>query len=148
MTRMDESLRDAMILHCERQLAGAVADAEARMSEITANFSRIRALSTAIGGGGAPGEALAELGQRIDAVVMGMQFFDEHSQRVQHVNRMLDLLIGSPELRARPEVPADWRPFMEQLRALLSTESEWRIFSQVFPGEDAGHHPGDDVELF
>lgn len=145
---MNDALHDAALVFCERQLAGAIQDAEGSVRDIMEQFVAVRRQAQALvaaAGDGAPGRDLL---QGIDRVVAGLQFFDQHAQRVRHVSQVLDLLINEHARRPVETVPDAWRPMVERMRAFLSTENEWKIFAEMFPGEDAGHHPGDDVELF
>jgi hypothetical protein len=146
---MNEELRDAVLVFCERQLAGAIDDAESAVSGVNAAFMAVRYQAVEFSVAQANGDRRAsELLRHIDKVVTSLQFFDAHAQRVRHVSQMLDLLITDHARRPHQEVPQAWRPVLEKLRAVLSTEAEWRIFGEMFPGEDAGHHAGDCVELY
>jgi hypothetical protein len=146
---MHEELRDAVLVFCERQLAGAIVDAESAVSKVNAVFiaARYQAVEFAVSQSDGDRRA-SELLRHIDAVISSLQFIDAHAQRVRNVGQVLDLLIADHARRPRQEVPEAWRPVLDKLRAVLSTEGEWRIFGEMFPGEDAGHHAGDYVELY
>jgi hypothetical protein len=146
---MNDALHDASLVFCERQLIGAIGDAESSVRDITTQFLAVRRrMLELMPQLGEAGKQAVELNGAIDRVVAGLQFFDEHAQRVRHVVQVLDLLIEDHARLPHAAVPEQWRPTLERMRAFLSTESEWRIFAGMFPGEDAGHHPGDEVELF
>jgi hypothetical protein len=146
---MDGTLRDATLLLCERQLAGALADAEVSVRRLTEEFVAARRLLVALDPETPEAaDRIREITRCMDAASVGLQFLDEHSQRLVHVGKVLDLLMESPGAAEHANVSPDWQPFLNRVRALLSTEREWRIFATVFPGEDVGHHQGDGIELF
>lgn len=87
------------------------------------------------------------LGAKLDAVLNGMQYFDEFSQRIQHIKEIIKLIKWASDREADFKDPKRSEELLDDISSILSIRSEFEVFEKIFP-ERQKIDAGEMVELF
>jgi len=117
---------------CQLQLGSIVDDLEQAVAGVNGAASRM--LQDASGKGSA----------ELKTIIMGLQFHDELTQRLQHVQSLLYLLAEQGQAAAAGD---DGTGLLARVAGIFSSKAEFRQLDKVFPGfQVAGS--ADATELF
>lgn len=132
---------------CDLQLAAIVADLDRSVATVSNAATRLIQSNTPAaapdhdGAETKAGELLADLRR----IVMGLQFHDELTQRINHIQALLKLIQDQSTLVMKPEF--DSARMLTTVAGIFSSGAEFRQLGKVFPEYSAANDT-DLVELF
>ena len=128
---------------CQLQLGSIVSDLEKSVEGVNRAASR---LMCEVGPVQAPGRSgCADLGRELNNIIVGLQFHDELTQRLNHVQDVLKLLQDQADKEREKEV--DCETLLSMLAGIFSSNAEFKQLDKVFPGCGISTHT-DAIELF
>lgn len=122
---------DKLFALCQLQLGSIVDDLEQSVEGVNAAAGRMLQDSS--------GHGSAEL----RTIVMGLQFHDELTQRLQHLQSLLHLLADQDPSAE----PRDYSRLQARVAGIFSSKAEFRQLDKVFPGSQTAV-VADAIELF
>lgn len=133
---------------CHLQLGSIVSDLEKSVEGVNRAATR---LMREVASNDEPAMATREreerpaLGRELKEIIVGLQFHDELTQRLNHVQALLKLLQDQTDQEREKEV--DSETLMSMLTAIFSSNAEFKQLDKVFPGCGISTHT-DAIELF
>jgi hypothetical protein len=122
---------DKLFALCQLQLGSIVDDLEQSVEDVNA----------------AAGRMMQDSAERASAdlrtIVMGLQFHDELTQRLQHLQSLLHLLAEQDPAAE----PRDYSRLLDRVARIFSSKAEFRQLDKVFPGSHMAA-AADPIELF
>ncbi len=134
---------------CDLQLGAIVEDLDRSVetvsnaaTKIIENNSSAAADSTLHGNADAKA---TELLSDLKKIIMGLQFHDELTQRINHIQALLKLIQDQSTLVAKPDF--DSKKMLTMVSGIFSSGAEFKQLGKVFPEYNAANDT-DLVELF
>lgn len=139
---------EKLLTLCKLQLGSIVADLEKSVDGVNAAATRMMELNSGHRAGTLAGaEQLRHAeGNRgeLKNIIVGLQFHDELTQRLQHLETLLSLL---EENASGPGQGLDCDKLLSRLTKIFSSTAEFNQLRKVFPGCQSGGST-DAIELF
>ncbi|MEQ8408476.1 MAG: hypothetical protein RKH07_09390 [Gammaproteobacteria bacterium] len=149
------SMSDKLFDLCELQLLSIIKDAEVSIAKITSsttdavkNSAELRELIKS-GNGDREKDVVvsAELEERVNEVLVNMQFFDEFSQRIQHIMEIVELIKQESNKEGFLSDPKNSDELFKNIYPIFSMRSEFEVLRKIFP--DSGKVDKSElIELF
>lgn len=132
---------------CDLQLGAIVADLDRSVETVSRAASKlIQSNSPAADGSHGDAEQKAsELLADLKRIIMGLQFHDELTQRINHIQALLKLIQDHTTLVAKPDF--DSNKMLHMVSGIFSSNAEFRQLGKVFPEYNAANDT-DLIELF
>jgi hypothetical protein len=70
---------------------------------------------------------------RINEVIINMQFFDELSQRIEHILEIVDLIKVESNREGFLSDPRDSEELFNNIKSIFSIRSEFEVMRDIFP---------------
>lgn len=140
----NSTLSDKLFDLCEMQLLSIISDAEVSMSNVMGSTSAVvqasAKLSEIIDGlklkskNGT--DLCSSLEESINGIMINMQFFDELSQRIEHIMKIVDLIRLESNREGFLSDPEDSEKLFRRIKAIFSIRSEFEVMQNIFPDYD------------
>lgn len=138
------TLSDKLFDLCEMQLLSIISDAEVSMSHVMENMSAVVRESAElieIVDGLKPkskngADLCSSLEQSINGITINMQFFDELSQRIEHIMKIVDLIRLESNREGFLSDPKVSEKLFKRIKAIFSIRSEFEVMRNIFPEYD------------
>ena len=154
MSRNQKStMSDKLFDLCEMQLNSIIYDAGCSIKNITESTSGAMKQSAEIVSvvEESKSQTISELSNglenRINSIIVNMQFFDELSQRIEHIMETVSLIKIESNKEGFLSDPKDSEELFNDIKQIFSIRSEFEVMRNIFPeyGEVETSNP---VELF
>lgn len=134
-------MSDKLFDLCELQLLSIIKDAEVSIEKITSsttdavkNSAELRGLIEACSEGRAEELVVsAELELCVNQILVNMQFFDELSQRIQHIMEIVELIKLESKREGFLSNPKDSDELFKNIYPIFSMRSEFEVLRKIFP---------------
>jgi len=133
---------------CKLQLGAIFTDLEKSVESVNAAATRIMRNANAqeqaeSGSGAVKPEDSGQLNHELKKIIVGLQFHDELTQRLEHLQALLALLEEQPGVVEQE----DNEKLLSRLSKIFSSNAEFNQLRKVFPGCQVAS-PTDAIELF
>lgn len=140
---------------CEKQLLSIISEAATSMEKVTSSTANALSVSNELGklinesAEIMPTETAlcANLNDSFSDVVINMQFFDELSQRIEHIMKIVKLIKAESSREGFLSDPQDSEELFDNIKRIFSIRSEFEVMRGIFPEIDEVD-VGKAVELF
>lgn len=137
---------------CDLQLGAIVTDLEKSVESVNAAASNMMRSVTneagqhdAVEAPGSINNLTTQLGNELRKIIMGLQFHDELTQRLNHVQDLLKLLQDQSDTVGKKEMDND--ALLSVVSGIFSSNAEFKELGKVFPGYEQSEST-DAIELF
>jgi len=134
------TMSDRLFDLCEKQLISVLEEAGASIEKVTNNTSLAVRESTdlfeLIEKAGISREEAAlssKLETRINEIIVNMQFFDELSQRIEHIMEIVELIKIESNREGFLSDPRDSEELFDNIKNIFSIRSEFEVMRDIFP---------------
>lgn len=135
------SSSDKLFELCERQLLSVIDEAGGSISKITDCTSRIvsdssnlfESISDFEGCESATSELRGSLEQNVNNIIVNMQFFDELSQRIEHLVKIVGLIKIESRREGFLSDPEISEELLNDVKSIFSIRSEFEVMHQIIP---------------
>lgn len=150
-TTMSDKLFDL----CEMQLISIIYEAESSIAKITESTSQavkgsaelIEMVGTSASSGDSKLVLCSNLESSVNDIVVNMQFFDELSQRIEHIMEIVNLIKAESNKEGFLTNPKDSEDLFNDIKQIFSIRSEFEVVRSIFP-EFGEIKSSDSVEIF
>lgn len=150
-TTMSDKLFDL----CEMQLISIIYEAESSIAKVTESTSQavkesaelIEMVGTSALSNDSRPELCSSLGSSVNDIVINMQFFDELSQRIEHIMEIVNLIKAESNKEGFLSNPQDSEELFNDIKEIFSIKSEFEVMRSIFP-EFGEVETSSSVELF
>lgn len=154
-TQNDLTMSDKLFNLCELQLLSIIEQAESSILKVTESTSAAlkmsSELSEVVSGSDCNHsnevELCAELEQRFNLILTNMQFFDEFSQRIEHIKEIVDLIKIESDREGFLSDEEDSEKLFNEIKNIFSIRTEFEVMRKIFP-EHIGVGNNVAIELF
>lgn len=150
-----ETMSDKLFDLCEQQLLSIIDDAEVSITKIinstsaavdeSADLHQLLDKTTELSD--EDKAKCSGLQQKVGAILVNMQCFDELSQRIQHIKEIVRLIKIESDREGFLSDPKDSEELFKDISNIFSIRSEFEVLEQIFP-ETTKTDAGEMVELF
>lgn len=140
----NNTLRDKLFDLCEMQLLSVISDAEVSMSNVMGSTSAVVRESVKLfdiidslnlkSKNGA--DLCSSLEESINGIMINMQFFDELSQRIEHIMKIVDLIRFESKREGFLSDPEASEKLFGRIKAIFSIRCEFEVMRKLFPEYD------------
>ena len=148
-------MSDKLFDLCEKQLLSIIDEASASIDKVTNSTSLLlrdsdqlcSLLKDSASGRSEEMELSKNLGNNVNMIVVNMQFFDELSQRIEHIKQIVNLIKLESSREGFLSDPDDSEDLFNNIKMIFSIKSEFEVMHTIFP-EYGEMETGSLVELF
>lgn len=149
------TMSDKLFDLCEMQLVSIIYEAESSIAKVTESTSKAVEESAelielvgnpTLNSGGEP-ELCSKLGTSVNDIVVNMQFFDELSQRIEHIMEIVSLIKIESNKEGFLSNPQDSEELFNDIKEIFSIRSEFEVMRSIFP-EYGEIEASNSVEIF
>ncbi|MCH8134402.1 MAG: hypothetical protein IIB77_00315 [Proteobacteria bacterium] len=138
------TLSDKLFDLCEMQLLSIISDAEVSMSNVMGSTSAVVQASAKLSEiiddlqlkskNGA--DLCSSLEESVNGIMINIQFFDELSQRIEHIMKIIDLIRLESNREGFLSDPEASEKLFRRIKAIFSIRSEFEVMRNIFPEYD------------
>jgi len=149
------TMSDKLFDLCEMQLISIIYEAESSISKVTENTSlavkESAELMQKVEESGTKRQSEADLCSRLESrvndIVVNMQFFDELSQRIEHIMEIVSLIKIESNKEGFLSNREDSDELFNNIKNIFSIRSEFEVMRSIFP-EYGEVETSKSIELF
>lgn len=150
-TTMSDKLFDL----CEMQLVSIIYEAETSIARVTESTNKaveesaelIELVESASSNNPAEPDLCSKLETSVNDIVVNMQFFDELSQRIEHIMEIVTLIKIESNKEGFLSNPQDSEELFNDIKDIFSIRSEFEVMRSIFP-EYGEVETSNAVEIF
>lgn len=150
-TTMSDKLFDL----CEMQLVSIIYEAETSIARVTESTNKaveesaelIELVEGASSNNPAEPDLCSKLETSVNDIVVNMQFFDELSQRIEHIMEIVNLIKIESNKEGFLSNPQDSEELFNDIKDIFSIRSEFEVMQSIFP-EYGEVETSNAVEIF
>lgn len=154
-TGINTNNSDKLFDLCEKQLLSIIAEAGTSMEKVTNSTATAayvsdelrQLISDSEDTRPEENELCTKLNDSFSDVVVNMQFFDELSQRIEHIMEIVNLIKAESSREGFLSDPQDSEELFDNIKKIFSIKSEFEVMRTIFPEYD-DVEIGEVVELF
>ncbi len=153
--KQQDTISDRLFALCEQQLLSIIEEAGRSIERVTDNAvvavqesdQLFKLLNESEHSRKVEIKKCSSLEQSVNEILTSLQFFDELSQRMEHILKIVDLIKIQSDKEGFLSDPQNSEVLLNNIKKIFSIQSEFEVMKNIFP-EYEEFESGKLVELF